>query len=185
MDEREDGDGARVGRVTSTRVPSTFDKELLELYLSDHLTGSAAGLSRMRRMADDYAGSETGRVLRDIAHEVDEEQDRLERLIDTLGLRRLRHRQAAAWTAEKVGRLKLNGRVLTTSPMTPLLELELMRSAVMGKLGLWQTLTEIGAELGEDPEEFRGLAEQARRQAERLDQLHARVRGDALRAQSG
>lgn len=170
--------------MTSTRVPPTFDPELLQLYLSDHLTGSAAGLSRIRQMAENYAGSPMAETLRQIAHEIDDEKDRLERLIETLGLRPLRHRQALAWTAEKLGRLKLNGRVLTTSPMTPLLELELMRSAVIGKLGLWETLTEIGAELGEDPEEFRGRADRTRSQADRLDDLHARVRGDALRAPS-
>lgn len=184
LDARERCGGATVGSVTATRVPATFDAELLQLYLSDHLSGSAAGLSRVRRMAEQYAGSPMAETLREIAHEIDDEQNRLQRLIDTLGLKPLRHRQVLAWTAEKLGRLKLNGRVLTTSPMTPLLEMELMRSAVIGKLGLWETLTEIGAELGEDPEEFRRYADLARSQADRLGELHGRVRDGALRPQS-
>ena len=62
-----------------------------------------------------------------------------------------------------------------------LLELEMLRGAVMVKLGSWQTLAELAPQLGLPRSTFEALAAQAHGQAQRLDQLHARVRGDAAR----
>ena len=65
--------------------------------------------------------------------------------------------------------------------MTPVLELELMRSAVVGKLGVWQTLTALAPDLGLPPSLFEVLADQARRQAETFDRLHGEVVPQAFR----
>jgi UDP-glucose 4-epimerase len=83
--------------------------------------------------------------------------------------------------AERAGRLKLNGRLLETSPLTPLLEIELMRSAVVGKLGGWRTLEEYADDVGLDPERFATLAELAQRQLALLDRLHEQTRERAFR----
>ncbi|HLS44182.1 MAG TPA: hypothetical protein VK045_01995 [Ornithinicoccus sp.] len=157
----------------------TLDMDLLGLYLSDHLTGATGGLYRARRMADDY-GDELGQ-LRTFAAELEEERDLLARLIDDLGLRQRRHRQALAWAAEHLGRLKLNGRLFSTSPMTVHLELELLRAAVNGKAGLFETLVELSDELGLDPATYQHLADRALRQSEMLAGLHATVRGSTFR----
>src|SRR5690606_30626573 len=95
-------------------------------------------------------------------------------------IRRRRHRQAAAWVAEHAGRLKTNGRP-AGSPMTPVLELELMRGAVSAKLGVWRTLTDLAPELGLPPEMFALLAERARVQADTFERLHGIVSADAFR----
>ncbi|MBU5895038.1 hypothetical protein JVW19_23965, partial [Vibrio cholerae O1] len=71
---------------------------------------------------------------------------------------------AATWTLERLGRLKPNGRLLRRSPMTLVLETELMRSAIMGKLGMWQTLRDNADALGLAAEVFGDLAENSRRQ---------------------
>lgn len=165
----------------NSRVPQSLDADLLQLYLSDHLTGATAGRSRVSAMAKRHAQSPIGPPLAALAEELTQERQRLREIIEELGLRPLRHRQAVAWVGEHVGRLKLNGRLLTTSPMTPLLEVELMRSAVIGKLGLWQTLAHLAPELALDPEEFDRLAAQARRQIESLDGVHEQVRQVGLR----
>ena len=101
-------------------------------------------------------------------------------LIDSLHLRRRPHRQAAAAVAEKVGRLKLNER-LTDSPMTPVLEVEPMRSAVVGKLGGWETLAALAPDLGLPVELFTTLAERAREHADLFGRLHHHVSGSAFR----
>lgn len=82
---------------------------------------------------------------------------------------------------EHVGRLKSNGRAFSRSPMTMVLEVELMRSAVAGKRGAWQTLADNADHLGLDPEVFRELTETARRQHEALDEVHAYARRRAFR----
>ncbi|TNC18085.1 NAD-dependent epimerase/dehydratase family protein, partial [Georgenia sp. 311] len=146
------------------RVPAHLERDILGLYLSDHLTGATAGLERAERMSAAYADTDVGEDLERVALEIREERELLKDLIDSLELRRRPYRQAAAWLAEKAGRLKVNERP-EGSPLTPLLESELMRSAVMGKLGLWQVLTELSDDLGLPAPLFEALAQQARDQA--------------------
>ncbi|MPV36980.1 NAD-dependent epimerase/dehydratase family protein [Georgenia subflava] len=162
-------------------VPATIERDLLGLYLSDHLTGATAGLSRVRRMAQAYADTSLAPDLERLARDIAAERELLEQLFTTLGLHRRPHRQAAAWVGEHVGRLKLNGRLTSRSPMSVQLEIELMRSAVVGKLGVWQTLTELAPELGLPRERFAALADQAREHAAVLDRLHEQVRGATFR----
>ena len=65
--------------------------------------------------------------------------------------------------------------------MTMVLETELLRSAVLGKRGGWQTLADNAEDLGLDAETFHELAEQALHQHERLDEVHAYARRRAFR----
>ena len=153
---------------------------MMALYLSDHLTGATDGLGRSQRMARDFADTDLGPDLARVARDIAEERQFLADLIDSLHLRRRPHRQAAAAVAEKVGRLKLNER-LTDSPMTPVLEVELMRSAVVGKLGGWETLAALAPDLGLPVELFTTLAERAREHADLFGRLHHHVAGSAFR----
>lgn len=164
----------------SARVPAQLEAPLLGLYLSDHLTGATAGVNRIQRMAHAYAGTDLGPDLERICAEIGDEVDLLREIIDVLGLRQRPHRQAAAWLAERAGRLKANQRLVDPSPMTPLLELELMRSAVNGKAGLWETLAALAADLSLPDDLFPPLADRAKDQAEVLARLHQRVRRDAF-----
>ncbi|MDT7562014.1 MAG: hypothetical protein QOG76_638, partial [Pseudonocardiales bacterium] len=68
----------------------------------------------------------------------------------------------AGWIAEKAGRVKLNGHLLSRSPLSSVTELEGMRLGVEGKTSAWRTL--------------RALAEHDRRlDRTRLDELLARA----------
>ena len=162
-------------------VPATVDRRILQTYLSDHLTGAAAGRARARKMSEWYADREIGPALAEFADELDEEHRHLGELIDALDLRRGLPLQALARVGELLGRAKTNGRVLTRSPMTPLLEVELLRAAVNGKQGLWQVLAEYADELGLDAADYVRLAAAADRQQETLERLHAELRPEALR----
>jgi len=44
------------------------------------------------------------------------------------------------WAAEKAGRLKLNGRLLSRSPLSSLVELEGLAVGIQGKIAGWRTL---------------------------------------------
>ena len=175
------GVGEPAGRDMGGKVSEKFTRDLLDLYLSDHLTGSTAGTNRLERMAADYVDTPCFAELSRLAEEVRAEQTFLQNLIDALGIRRRRHRQAAAWLGERVARLKTDGRVLKRSPMTLLLETELMRSAVHGKIGGWQTLRANAEELGLDPETFAELITASERQIATLDQIHGYARIRAIR----
>lgn len=154
------------------RLPRSVERDILGLYLSDHLTGATAGVERLQRMARAYADTELGPDLATIAEEIGGERQFLKDLIDGLEVRSRPHRRALAWVGEKVGRLKTNGR-LTGSPMTPILEIELLRGGVIGKLGAWQAMEILAPELGLPPELFADLGQRARKQSQTLERLHA------------
>ncbi|KQY98584.1 epimerase [Microbacterium sp. Root53] len=161
------------------RLPATLQRDILGLYLSDHLTGATAGVARFRRMAKAYADTDLGPDLARLAEEVGRERVFLKDLVDTLEVPRRPHRQALAWLGEKAGRLKTNGRPLG-SPMTPVLETELMRGAVMGKKGVWETLAALAPDLGLPAETFTALAERAEEQAAVLGRLHRHIVREAF-----
>jgi nucleoside-diphosphate-sugar epimerase len=163
------------------RVPAGLERDILGLYLSDHLTGSTAGVDRLARMAKAYADTDLGPDIARLHREIRDERTFLKQLISSLELRRRPYRQAAAWVAEKAGRLKTNGRPLG-SPMTPVLEVEIMRGAIMGKLGAWETLAELAPDLGLPRQIFTDLAEQAHQQVATLGRLHAHIAPEAFRA---
>lgn len=162
-------------------IPESIDAKFLGLYLSDHLTGATAGVSRIERMVQAYADTPVQAELAHVASEIRREREFLKGLIEDLGVRQRPHRQAAAWLVERAGRLKLNGRIVRRSPMTMVLEAELMRAAVMAKLGGWQVLEELAPDLGLDPATFASLAGDAYAQIEALSRVHKHARRNAFR----
>lgn len=162
-------------------LPEEISRDLLNLYLSDHLTGATAGASRIAHMADNFVDTPVYPKLSVLAAEVRAERTFLKNLIKDLGMKQMPYRQAVAWAGEHASRLKSNGKILSRSPMTMLLETELMRSAVQGKAGVWQTLQENAPALGLDPEVFAQLIEAFQKQLEALDEIHAYARKRAFR----
>ncbi|GAA4426689.1 hypothetical protein GCM10023169_25740 [Georgenia halophila] len=171
---------ARAGAVGSSEGP--VDRELLGIYLGDHLAGATGGVERIDRMAKAYADTELGPELTLLAAEIAQARQELHTLIEELGLPTKPHRQALAWVAEHAGRLKLNGRVLGRSPLTVVLELELMRSAVAGQASLWQTMADLADDLGFERARFTALAERSLEFQARLESLHGRVHTSAFHA---
>lgn len=163
------------------RIPGSMDRYLFGLYLSDHFSGATAGLERMELMTRTYWDTPFHAELAEATEQLRGERELYRDLLDRLEVPRRRYRQVAAWLGERAGRLKLNGRIVQRSPMTPVLEAELMRSAVLGKIGGWQTLREHSGETGLDPGQFDELIDLARRQIEMLDRFHAYARGRAFR----
>jgi hypothetical protein len=118
--------------------------DLLGVYLNDHLAGSTMGMSLARRMvASAEPGSERATVLSRLATEIAEDRSALLRIIAALGIRVRGYKVFAAWAGEKAGRLKLNGYLLTRSPLSDLEETELLRLGVEGKAAGWRTLREL------------------------------------------
>ena len=93
-------------------IPDTIDEKLLGLYLSDHLSGSTAGLGRIERMAKDFTDTPVHAELATVAAEIRRERELLKDLIQQLGIRQRPYRQAAAWLAEhEIGRASRRERV--------------------------------------------------------------------------
>ena len=147
------------------------DHKRLAIYLNDHLAGSTVGVELVQRIAGSNRGTALGSMLERLTAEVREDRETLERLMDQLGAGQDRIKVAGAWTAEKVGRLKLNGQLRGYSPLSRLEELESLRIGIHGKLDMWRALSRaIGTVPGFD---FDELAARADRQLRQLDEFHA------------
>jgi hypothetical protein len=114
---------------------------LLATYLNDHLAGATVGRDLARRSAASNRGSPLGQFLDELAQEIDEDRDALLALMHDLRVCVDRVKLLGGWSVEKLARLKPNGRLLSYSPLSRLLELEGLLLGVRGKLALWQALT--------------------------------------------
>lgn len=142
----------------------------LGIYLDDHLMAAAAGTALARRAARENRGSRLGAVLDEVADEIAEDRETLRRLARVVGGRPSRGKQLLGTAAERVARLKANGRVLRYSPLSRMLELEALTVGITGKLELWQALSRALAGDGRvDTGELDRLADRARAQRARLE----------------
>ena len=127
---------AQSASATGTKTEPT----LLGIYLNDHLAGSTGGLELARRTAVAHRGTEAGTTLTRLAKEIEQDREMLLEIMAALDVPVRQYKVASAWVIEKVGRLKLNGRLLDRSPLSSLVELETLRLGVAGKACLWRTL---------------------------------------------
>jgi hypothetical protein len=118
----------------------------LSIYLNDHLTGSTFALELVGRAAGENAGTELGDFLAGLKTEIEADRRTLEQIMSSLGASVDQLKRPIAWLAEKVGRLKPNGRLLGYSPLSRLEELEFLSIGIEGKRLLWVVLAEAHAE---------------------------------------
>ena len=151
--------------------PNTPDRiELLRIYLADHHAGSVGGAALAERIV--RQGGPMGLALSGLVDHIEEDRRRLLHLMGAIGARRHRSKELAATVAERLGRLKLNGRLVGKSPLTPLLELEAMSLAVEGRKRLWLTMTQL-AETSYPDWDMADLRLRARRADEDVDAIDA------------
>jgi hypothetical protein len=153
----------------------------LAIYLNDHLGGSTAGIELARRCQRANQGSELGAFLGVLASEIAEDRATLIRLMKRLSIPRSKAKVAAGWSAEKLGRLKLNGQIRGYSPLSRLVELEGLAIGIEGKRALWLTLAQIReGDQRLSAFDLDGLAERARSQRERLEPHRLAAASEAL-----
>jgi hypothetical protein len=159
--------------------PSPTDR--LSIYLNDHLAGATAGVELARRAAASNRSNGYGRVLADLAEQIERDRELLLEIMARLSVRRDRLKVLASWSAEKLGRLKLNGELLRYSPLSRLEELEFLSIGVEGKLALWQALRRT---YGDDRRlqgvDLDALIERARSQRRRLERQRRGAAEEAL-----
>ncbi|MFE5614851.1 hypothetical protein [Streptomyces sp. NPDC056463] len=167
--------------------PETLSGPLLTVYLNDHLTGSAAGVRLIHRIADRQRRTGPGPVLDDLARQIEEDRRSLRRIMRDLDVPVRPLREAVGRIGEKAGRLKLNGRLFSRSPLSDVLELEAMLIGVEGKAACWRSLralAETGA--GLDRALLDRLLARAEEQSRTLDGIRrersAEVFGAELRS---
>ncbi len=159
--------------------PRDLDRDLLQIYLADHQAGARGVMDRLAQMTG-YTDLPIAPLMEQLHTEVREEFAWVAALVTRLGLDPSLVKQSGARVAELLGRLKLNGRWRTRSPLSPVLELEILSGAVIGKLRLFQTLTDLSHMLPVEPTELAGLSTRAERQLSDLAGAHEHLRAAAF-----
>jgi hypothetical protein len=119
------------------------EQPFLAIYLRDHFAGATAGLELVKRASRSAQGTETGSIYVDLVHRIAADREALGDIMSRLGISPSTTKNALAWTLEKAGRLKLNGRILRPSPLSRLVELETLALGVTGKKALWRSLAAV------------------------------------------
>ena len=156
----------------------------LRIYLNDHLAGAMAGVELAKRVAGSNKGNEFHDELEALRADIEEDRERLMKLMNQLDIPQNPIKAPASWVAEKVGRLKFNGRFTGYSELSRLVEIEALVLGVEGKSGLWRTLKQF-APLRDQIDEswLDSMLNRATDQRERLEAL--RLRAAAIVAQAG
>jgi len=157
---------------------------LLGIYLNDHLAGATAGVSLIERTAQAHKGTPAGPPLAKLATEIAEDREALLELMSALGVGVAHYKLAGAWVAERAGRLKLNGRLLSRSPLSSLVELEGMKLGVEGKSAVWRSLRTLADDDSRlDAARLDGLIARARAQSRTLERLRIAAVAEAFAEQ--
>lgn len=150
-------------------------QELLRIYLNNHLTLATAAVGLFRRTASEWRGREGGVEVAALANEAAQDRATLLRLMHRLDIpvHRPMILLGAVW--ERLGRLKPNGYFLRRSPLSDVLELELLRDAVAAETACWQVLRAVAAHDQRITRlETEEMLDRMANQADRLYRLHMR-----------
>jgi hypothetical protein len=151
----------------------------LAIHLNDHLGAATAGLELAKRIRGEHEGSELGGFMERLVPELAEDRDTLVELLGQVDAEPSRLKVAGGWAVEKLGRLKLNGKVLGQSPLSALLELEGLSLTIEGRRLLLLALLETQPERF-GAERLRGLVERAERQRADVEDHRRRAAVTAL-----
>jgi hypothetical protein len=160
---------------------SSADETYLAIYMNDQLALGVLWREIARRSSRSNHGTETGRALADVANAIAEDVETFEQLMRRLDIPRQPAKPVLAMAGERLGRLKLNGRLRGYSPLSRFEELDLLVMGIDGKVVLWTNLrdhADLGARLPDV--DFDALIERARDQRSRLEPFHARAGRAAL-----
>ncbi|GAA2110277.1 hypothetical protein GCM10009841_32210 [Microlunatus panaciterrae] len=158
-----------------------FQTSPLAIYLNDHLTGATGGVELSRRLTRGAKGTAHESTLQRLSIEIAEDRDTLKRIMADLQVTADPVRELIGWAGEKVGRLKPNGHLITRSPLSTLLEVEMLRLGVEGKVCLWRSLTAIAAQRPVlDAAELVGLTDRGESQSSELETIRVELAKERL-----
>lgn len=157
--------------------------ELLGIYLNDHFAAAKGGLDLARRLVKSHQGTEAQAELERVRDEIAEDREALRQFMRVLGVPVSRYKSAGTWLAEKVGRLKTNGRLVSRSPLSSVVELEAMFVGVHAKAAGWRALRAVAEhESRLDAAKLDELISRAAWQADTLEKLRLRAADEVLTA---
>jgi hypothetical protein len=162
-----------------TRIP--HDDKMLGIYLNDHLAGATAGVELAKRLAGEHRDEAAGQVMARLVEEIAKDRDALLDTLAALDIPVRHYKTWLGWLGEKIGRLKPNGRLLSQSPLSKVIGLEMMRLGIEGKASGWRSLrTRAEHDSRLDADRFDVLIDRAHRQAEEVERLRVVAAAEAF-----
>jgi hypothetical protein len=129
----------------SSAAGALRNPDLLGIYCNDHLAAATGGIELVSRMLGIHRGTPYEPKLEQLLDELREERAGVRSSMAALGIPVRQYKQAGSWLGEKLSRLKLNGSLLSRSPLSDLVEFEFIATAVLAKRAGFETLREIAA----------------------------------------
>jgi hypothetical protein len=162
-------------------MPAAID--YLSTYLQDHRAGAEMGVNLAQRLRDENVDTPYEDFLTLLARQIEEDVLTLEETMEAFGVDKALLKTAGAKVGEVLGRLKPNEQLSGYSPLSRVLELEMLRSGVQGKLALWDSLYEISETDDRlDPDGLQSLIERAETQLAGLREHHRTAAREAFAA---
>jgi hypothetical protein len=146
-------------------------------YLHDHLAGARLALSLLQDLSEQQFNPHAAHLAAGLLPEIEADRVVLEDLAKQIGEGSNPFKDAAAWVAQKAGRLKLT----LHEPLGIFEAVEMLALGVLGKLALWnalETVREIDGRLAKL--DFARLESRARNQHQLLESLRLQLAATAL-----
>jgi len=129
----------------SSAAGAVHDLDLLGIYCNDHLAAATGGIELVSRMLSRHRGTPHEPKLAGLLDELREERAAVRSSMAALDIPVRQYKQVASWVGEKLARLKLNGHVLSRSPLSDLVEFEFIATAVLAKRCGFESLRVVAA----------------------------------------
>ena len=114
--------------------------EQLEVYLKDHYAGAVGALESIEHSMKEHEGTDLAAFFEELRGDVKADHEQLHNLMTALGCEESGVRNAGAWMAEKLGRVKIGFSGGETSELRLLQTLESLYLGITGKRLLWRAL---------------------------------------------
>lgn len=120
-----------------------LSKQLLGIYLNDHLAGAYAGGELAQKISTENSGTPLGVFLAELARDIEQDRTTLEGLMERLEIEKDPVKKATGWIIEKFSRLSLSDHFTKSPNLKHLLEFETLSLGIEGKLSMWRALKQV------------------------------------------
>ena len=177
------GDNLNVALMRLKRMKESQSREDLAVYVKDHYAGGIAALELLDHLVKEHRDDPLQPFFAQLRDEIKADHDQLCSLIEKLGDEDSSLRNAGAWLAEKIGRLKMGFTASADSSLRLFQSLEFLFLGITGKKALWRALIEVqsGWPILEKTDLAR-LEERAKEQAERVEGHRLAAARDTFRS---
>jgi hypothetical protein len=156
-------------------------KQLLGIYLNDQLAMGVLWRDMARRAQRNNRGTDLGDALSLVAQGITEDVETFREIMRRVGVPMNPVKPMVAAAAERLGRLKFNGRIGSYSPLSRFVELEFLTMGIEGKKQMWTTLRDLAGLGRRIPEvDFGTLIDRAEEQRKTLEPFRQRAGTEAL-----